>query len=209
MKEFLVLNKSKLTFAFSFTSMIFTGLVVIIFVVGYFYGQVPALYLFITVILGAGIGMPLFILLVAIMRGTWDLHKRRNAFNRKPFSELLNYGFSEQLKNENNRWHFTEPVLMGNIGNFQILAEVDTKYAPDVIRFQALTKIEVLGKGEVDRLSRKFSQDDIELDFEGVTKKISIKNERLNSVHELIEELNRFIGTIKNEKFKPRLNVTP
>jgi hypothetical protein len=205
MKEFLILNKSKLKFAFGFISLIFTTFVLIIFTIGYFNEQVPDLSLFITVILGAGIGMPLFILIIGTIRGTWDLHKRRKAFDKLPFSELLNHGFFEHLKNENNRWQFSEPVLTGNIDKFQILAEVDTQNAPDVMRFQALTEMEIIDKDEVKRLSRKLSQEDIELDFKGVTKKISIKNHRLNSANELISELSRFTSTIERENFKPAI----
>lgn len=206
MKQFLELNKPKLLFAFGFISIIFTVLVLIFFGFGYFNGQIPKLSLFITVIVGAGIGMPFFILFIGILRGTWDLHKRRNAFNRQPFSELLNHGFAEHLKNEKNRWQFSEPILIGNIDNFLILTDVDTQDAADVIRFQALTEIEVIGKEEVNRLTRKLSRDNIELDFDGVTKKISIKNNKITSVDQLLSELTRFISTIKEENFKPREN---
>lgn len=201
--EFLKLNKSKLGFAFKVSSIVFLSLVLIIFSIGYLNGQVPELSLLVTVILGASIGMPTFILFIGIIRGTWDLHKRRKAFNSHPFSELLNHGFTEQIKNEKNRWQFSEPILIGEIENFRILAEVDTQHAPDIIRFQALTEVGVIGKEEVHRLIRKFSSDDIELDFDGITKKISASKHRMNTVDELTAELARFIRTLIQENFKP------
>lgn len=203
MREFFKLNKSKLKFAFGFTSAVFTTLVLIIFAIGYFIGQIPGLSLFLTVILVASIGIPAFILVIGIIRGAWDLDKRKKAFNSRPFAELLNHGFTVQMKNDKNRWQFSEPILTGRIENFQILAEVDTQHAPDIIRFQALTEVERIGKEEVQRLTRKFSPEDIELDFNGVTKRISVKNHRIRKIDELTNELSRFIRTIKQENFKP------
>ena len=203
MKEFFKLNKTKLVFAFKFTSLVFLTLVLIIFGIGYLNGQVPELSLFLTVCAGAGLGLPMFMLLIATLRGTWDLHKRRKAFGSQPFSELLKHGFTEKIKHDKNRWQFSEPILTGQIANFQILVEVDTQQAPDVIRFQALTEVEVIGKNEVERLARQFSHDEIELDFDGVTKKISIKNQRMTKIDELITELTRFILIIRQQNFKP------
>jgi hypothetical protein len=45
-----------------------------------------------------------------------------------------------------------------------------------------------------------------ELDFNGVTKKISSRNHRLNTVDELKRELVRFIRTIEQENFNPKEN---
>ena len=202
MKEFLKINWWKLKFAFKWTSISFTILVLIIFLIGYFKKQVPDIELFLTVIFGASIGMPLFIMVVASLRGAWDLHKRRNAFGKKPFSELKNYGFTEALKNENAKWSFSELILKGEIEGFLVRAEVDTQYAPNVIRFQALTVEEVIGKAEVFRLNRKFRSEDIDFDFEGLTKKVAIQDKRYSTIGELMTELRRFIRTLKREKFK-------
>lgn len=204
MKEFFQLNWSKLVFAFKFTSGVFLTLVLIIFGIGYSTGQLPDFTLFLTVILSAGIGMPIFILLIGTLRGTWDLHKRRKAFSTYPFSALLNYGFKEQLKYDNNKWRFSEPTLIGQIDNFQIIAKVDTQHEVDIIKFQALTEIDLRGIDEEKRLTRKFSTDDIYLDVQGVSKRISVKNHRIKDLKELSNELSRFIQTIKQENFKPR-----
>ena len=161
----------------------------IVFGIGYLNGQIPELTLGLTVIFGAGIAMPFFILFIGTLRGSWDLNKRRKAFGTHPFSELLNCGFTEQLKNHKNRLQFTEPILTGQLGKFQIIAEVDTQHEPDVIKFIALTEVEVMGKDEVRRLTHKFSSDNIELDVQGVTKRISVKNHRFNNVTDLSNEL--------------------
>lgn len=205
MKYFLELNKWKLKYAFIATSIVFTTIVLGIFIYAYSVGQQqPELSLLIAVFFGAGIVSPLFVLLIGTLRGTWDLNKRRKAFNKEPFGQLKQYGFSEILKNESNKWQFSEPILKGKIENYEILAEVDTQYAPDVIRFQALTKVEPKGKEEVKRLSRKFEPYDIQLDYDRVTKQISIKDERINSISQLITELNNFISIIQREKFAPK-----
>ena len=203
MKEFLKLNRKKLKFAFGLTFITFTVIVLGIFLYSYVQGLGPESTLFITVILGFGIGLPFFIFLVSTIRGSWDLRKRRSAFNQEPFLDLLHHGFSEHMKNENNRWKFVEPVLRGKVDDYQIVAEVNTQFAPDVIRFQALTEIHVISKDEIKRLSKKFAIQGIELDYEGVTKMISVKKHRLKSGVDLITELNHFIFTIKSEKFKP------
>ena len=204
MKEFLQLNRSKLVFAFKFTLAFCLTLVLIIFGIGYLKGHLPELTLFLTVILSAGIGFPIFIIVIGTLRGAWDLHKRRKAFGTYPFSELSNYGFTEKLKNDISRWQFSEPILTGKIDNFEIIAEVDTQHEPDIIKFQALTEVEAIGKNEVRRLTRKFSTDDIHLDFHGVSKRISVKNHRMNNVTELTNELARFIQILNQENFKPK-----
>jgi hypothetical protein len=45
-----------------------------------------------------------------------------------------------------------------------------------------------------------------ELDFNGVTKKNSSRNHRLNTVDELKRELVHFIRTIEQENFNPKYN---
>jgi len=205
MREFLQINKSKLKFAFIFSSLVFSGLVLIIFAIGFFNQQIPEISLFLTVLLGAGLGMPLFIILIGTLRGTWDIRKRKRAFSSKPYSELKNFGFVEQLKNKNNRWQFSEHVLIGEICDYKILAEVDTQNAPNVIRFQAITEIENIGNDEIRRLTRKFEPYDIELDFDGVTKKIFIKDKRITTIDQLLNDLKNFIEIIKRENFKPKI----
>lgn len=203
MNEFISLNKGTLKFGFIFISVTLTILVSAIFIYSTLKGQVPEISLIITVLLGAGIGMPTLLLGIAGIRGIWDLNQRRKAFDKQPFSELMQHGFMEQLKKDSSKWSFSEPVLQGVIEGYQILAEVDTQYAPDVIRFQALTKLQVIEKERVKQLSRKFKDDDIELDFKGVTKKISIRDNRIDSITKLLTELTKFIKIVEKENFKP------
>lgn len=206
MLEFIKSNSYALKAGFFITSAIFTIIIVGVLSYGYYIDEFPEWSLVAAIILSASIGMPFFIVIIGTLRGTWDTYKRQKAFSTLPFSELVNHGFSEDFKNKNSKWDFSEQVLIGSIDNYQILAEVDTQHAPDVIRFQALTEHEVLGKDEVTRLIRQLKIQDIQLDFQGVTKCISIKTERINTINDLLKELNTFILIIKYEKFEPLKN---
>ncbi len=206
MWQFLQLNRSKLPFIFGVTSLVFTTLALAIFAIGFLTaeGQGPTPSLFVTVILNAAVVVPFFILMVIVIRGSWDLAKREKAFGSKPFSDLSSKGFVTKLKNDKNRWQLVEPLLKGEIRSFPILAEVDTQHAADVIRFQALVEKEVIKKGDFEKLTKKFSTEDIEFDFQGITKKISVKNYRMNTIDELMTELNRFIKLLEQEGLKPK-----
>ncbi|WP_155203658.1 hypothetical protein [Xanthovirga aplysinae] len=148
--------------------------------------------------------MPLFILFVGTLRGTWDLKKRKKAFQTFPFSELSKHGFDLSLKHEESKRTFSEQILVGRLEGFQILAEVNTQHAANVIRFQALTEIKPISRKEIKRLHSKFKKYDIELDFQGVTKKISIKDGQISTYRKLNTSLKEFIEIIKSENFEPK-----
>lgn len=202
MLKFIKLNSSKLKAAFFWSSLIFTSIAATILIVGFFKNQIPEIDLLIAIILGSSLGMPLFIVIIGTVRGTWDLNKRTNAFNTYPFSELIKHGFEPTLKYRATKWQFSEPMLVGNLNGYQIQAEVDTNSAPDVIRFQALTQI-ALDRANNKDFMPELKNMAVEFDFHGLSKLVSTKDRSMSSPTVLIRTLTAFTDYIREKGFKP------
>ena len=110
MDTFISLNKSKLKFAFSATSLILLGLVSVILIIAYFSNGQPGIELLMTILLTAGVGFPIFIVLIAYLTWLYRRSLRRKLFAKAPFNQLENIGFSKSYLNIDTKWHFTEEI---------------------------------------------------------------------------------------------------
>jgi hypothetical protein len=111
MRQFLNLNRHKLKFAFKAASLIFSTLILAVFLIAYF-NEGPAeidaivfgLFLF-------GIVLPCFIIFISYLAWDYKQRAKRKAFSKSPFDQLHELGFSDSLLNENSKWSFTEKSL--------------------------------------------------------------------------------------------------
>lgn len=156
-KEFFELNQHKLLFAFRLTAIVFTSIVLLIFGIGYVaFGELPDVELIIWVFVGAGILFPLFIVLLGIISGLYDLKIRRRNFSPKPFDKLSTLGFKEVYKYRQNKWILTQLVISGHFNDYPVIFDVDTKNSSTLIKGQVLTKLKRINNSEWHRLNKAF-----------------------------------------------------
>lgn len=203
MDRFLKLNKHKLRFAFFATSITFLTIVIIILAIGYFNEQFPDIVLLTIVLLGAGIGFPLFIITLAYLEWLSKRRVRKRAFSKPPFDRLDKIGFSKSFINEKTKWFFTEESKEVVINDFKIKCDI-TRNNSKTIQFKALVNHRQIDKDEFKHLERHFKNQDIIFDFEGLIKMYDIKRPTIVSAQQLESDLIKFTELLKKENFEPQ-----
>lgn len=199
LKRFIRGNRKAILTAFKWSSLVFTTIVLIIFLAGLINNQKPDPGLFITVVLTASVGLPVFIIAVGFLRWYWGSYVTDRNFGSFPFSELASIGFNKVTINE-NKTKFMCDYYTGNIDGFIVDCDVDTQHDTKYLRFKYFVKIRPLGKAGYERIQDNFKTQNADVDFNWISKKYHYKNHRIKSVKELEKELIDFAKLIKKEK---------
>lgn len=202
-KKFLPQNIKAIITTFKWTSVIFTSIVLIIFGIGLINNQKPDIELFITVVLSASIGFPLFILVVGLLRWSWDTSVTNRNFSSFPFSMLESIGFNKALRNEASRTKFVSEYYTGRINDFIVNCDVDTQYKNEYLSFKYYVNIKPVGKTEYSRIQKEFDAVNGIVDINWISKEYHYKNHRLKSEVELQTELIDFAKMIQKENIRP------
>ncbi len=202
-KKFFKSNKDAIKTGFKWTSLIFTCIVLIIFSIGLIKNQKPDLGLFITVVLSASIGFPIFIIIVGFLRWSWDYSITHRNLDSFPFSQLETIGFRNVTKNEDSKTRFTSDYYTGTVNGFIVDCDVDTQNDSKHIRFKYYINIRPLGKTDFKRIQKDFEEFNGYFDFNWISKKYHYKKHRIKSVTELEKELIDFGEMILKEKIEP------
>lgn len=200
-RKFINLNKVALKTGFFWTSFIFTLIILVIFSISYFNGNLPEKDLFILVLLGASIGSPTCITLFAFLRWVWDYSIFKRNFNSLPFNQIDTIGFKK--KEKISKWNFSIEYFTGEINGFIVDSDIDTQNESKHVRFKFYVKPMQFEKQEYKQIQKKLSENNGCLYFDTVIKRFHFKNHRLRSISDLESELIKFSNLIKHEKIEP------
>lgn len=204
-KTFLNHNKLAVKTGLTWMSIIFTSLVLIIFLIGYLNGQKPDLELFLTVILCAAVAFPIFAVTVGFSRWWWDYSIIKRNFNSYPFNELASIGFEKSLKNQNSKSKFTSEFYTTNLNGFRVDCEVNTQHEPNDLVFKIYVNTKRIDKSTFREIENRLSEKNGFFDFDFIGKKYHYKRHQLQSIKQLDQELHDFINTIKSEDFHSKI----
>ncbi len=196
-------NTKAIGTGFKWMSLIFTSLVLIIFLVGLINNQKPDLLLFIVVVFSAGIGFPIFGIIVGFMRWWWDYSVTRRNFNSFPFSHLNSLSFKKVVKNKDSKTKFISEYYSGKVDRFIVDCDVETQNESNQIRFKFFINPRPLSNANLNRIENDFKAQNGYFDFNWISKKYHYKNHQLRSVSELEKELIDFGNLILNENIEP------
>lgn len=202
MNEFLKLNKHKLPFAFISTSLAFLAIALVFLAIAYFNNQFPDLSLLIIILLVAGIGFPVFIIMVAYLEWLSKRRLRIKAFSVKPFDQLDKIGFTKSFINEKNKLYFTEETKEGIFNDFRIICDV-TRKNPKTIQFKALIKHKQIEEDDLKKLENQLKTQNIVFDFDGIIKMYNLKRLTIHSIIQLESDLVKFTELLKKQNFEP------
>jgi hypothetical protein len=208
MRKFLELNRWKLRFAFTTTSLILLVPLSIIWIVAYINESLPDLQLLVIMLFTAGFALPGFILLLGYL--TW-LHKsitRKKALSKIPFNQIENLGFYKSLINDQTKWHLTEEIKQGMINGFILRFDI----APDkshVIQVEAPVEWQQIDKRKYNRLSKKFKRFNIEFRIGSLVKQYNTRRINVRSIAELQKDLEQFTEILEIEGFRPKKSFRP
>lgn len=203
MDTFLTLNKKKLRFAFTTCSLSLLVLAFISLAIAFFTGNFPDAKLLFVILFAAGIGLPLFIILLAYLGWQHKQVSRKKTFSKNPFDQIESIGFYKAYTNQASRWFFTEEIKEGKLNGFTFIADVNRE-ASHIIEIEALTEWQKIDKSEYDYLSKKFKQFNIEFGIGSLIKQYDTKRLNFHTIQELKADLIHFTQTLKQENFEPR-----
>ena len=204
-KTFLNRNKLAVKTGLTWMSIIFTSLVLMIFLIGYLNGQKPSSELFLTVVLSAAVGFPVFAITVGFLRWWWDYSVINRNFNSYPFDELSSIGFEKSLRNENSKSKFTSEFYTRNLDGFKVDCEVNTQHEPNELVFKIYVNAKQIDKSTFREIENKLFEKNGFFDFDFIGKKYHYKRHQLQSIKQLDQELHDFISTIKSEDFDAKI----
>jgi uncharacterized membrane protein (DUF485 family) len=205
MKSFLELNRTKIAFAFKATSLILTLFFVLIFIITWIAtGLLPELQLLSMIVLATSIVLPLLLLGMAYV--VWLINRmiRNKSFNKKPFNQLDQIGFTISYINDNTKWHFTEETKEAKLNGYII--QFDTNASGDwqkTFEFKAFIKKIVIEEERYKTLEKKFKQDNIYFGIGGLIKKYYLKGIDNLSIDQLKIELINFVESLRAEGLEP------
>ena len=203
MRNFLELNRWKLRFAFTTTSIILLVPLAITLIVGYLNESLPDLKLLLVSLFIAGFGLPAFILLLGYLTWLAKSITRRKALSKSPFNEIKNIGFYSSLINEQTKWHFTEEIKQGVINGFILRFDV----APDkshMIQVEAPVEWQQIDKRKYNRLSKKFKRFNMEFRVGSLVKQYNTRGIKIRNIDELKIDLELFTKILEIEGFRPK-----
>ncbi|HEX8576723.1 MAG TPA: hypothetical protein VF677_10570 [Flavobacterium sp.] len=176
MKDFLKLNKSKLLFAFKFTSILCLCVCGFFLILAKFnHNQFPNTKLLIQILIVGGILFPISLLFIAYL--SWENKNRiYNKYVKNKICKEVNcFGYSEKLTNQNSKWYFTEKVLSKTENGFEIQIEI----VKNEIEFWIFAMNKEIEKNKLEYFEQKIGQLDFKKIFYGGFY-LSLKRKKLN-----------------------------
>ena len=200
MKDFLKLNKYKLSFAFKFSSFLCLCVYSFFLILAKVYqNQIPSAKLFIGILVAAGILFPTLIIFFAYLH--WENEKRYYAkfIKAKIGTDKNNFGYTEKLINQDSKWFFSKKILSKHINGFEI--EIIFEYKDVVFYVYAVNK-------NIDKTKLEYFKDKIEkLGFENFIFRVFLLRTKRRkfetSIEEIESKLLKFVSLLEEYNYKP------
>lgn len=204
MDTFLELNRKKLKPAFFRISLILLGAVSVFLLIAYVTESLPNGQILILIILAAGVVFPLFIMLLGYL--TWLLnHKaRQKTFSKNPFNQIENIGFNKSYIGDTSQWSCTEEIKEGNLNGFILRMDLSKENGSRFIEFDIPLEWKKLNKSEYNRLTEKFKEHNAELRNGSIAKQYDTRQQILQTVSDLRQDLELFTALLRQEGFKAK-----
>ncbi len=204
MNTFLELNRQKLKPVFIRISLISLGLVSIVLLAASLTANLPNGQFLLSIILATGIGFPLLIMLLGFL--TWLLNRkaRQHAFSKTPFNQIENIGFYKTYIGDTSKWSFADEIKQGKLNGFTLTMDMSKEKGRHFIEFGIPVEWKKLGKSEFNRLTEKLKQHNAELRIGSLVMQYDTRQQTLQTVSDLKQDLELFTALIKQEGFEPK-----
>ena len=168
-------------------------------------GKVPEFKFIAFTMLGATLIIPIFIILMAIVKWNSNNRYRRNSFKKKPLDQIGRIGFNHSfLLNQKTKFYFTQETKGAIINGFKILINT-TKENKDIIEFKALIKdINFFNREDLNDMEVKLRRQNLIFNTDEIIKRYNSKSIELKSINQIESDLIKFTEYLNIENFKPR-----
>ena len=205
MNTFLELNRQKLKPVFFRISLVLLGLVLLTFLMVYLATEnLPNGQLLLSIILAIGICFPLFIMLLGYLMWLLNRKARQNTFSKRPFDHIENIGFYKVYIGDTSKWSFTDELKEGKFNGFALKMNLSKEKGHHFIEFDIPLEWKKLDKIEFKRLTEKFKQQNAEFRIGSVVKQYDTRQEPVQTVSNLKQDLEVFTTLLRQEGFKAK-----
>ena len=201
MEEFLELNKSKLLFAFKFTSILFLSVCAFFLILAKLnQNKFPNTLLLFQILTIGGIVFPILILFIAYLN--WK--NKKWIYNKYVIAKIYKaenaFGYLEKIQNQNSKWFFTEKILSKKENNFEIQIEI----VKNEIQFWIFAMNNEIEKTKLEYFEQKINQLHFKkLFYGGFYLRISRKKLNDNNLKEIEIKLTKFTNLLQEYNYKP------
>ncbi|NQY29680.1 MAG: hypothetical protein HRT69_09425 [Flavobacteriaceae bacterium] len=199
MKHFFKLNKHKVFFAYKLSSIVFTTLAIVMFIIAFLSSEIPSNFIIAITFLNTIIIIPFFILLAAYIEWYSSYKNRKKIFSNTPFDKINEIGFENvEIKNE-TKYFFTEEIKTGVLSEYNIVCDVK-KGCSKVLQFCFLIDLQTI---ENNQITEFCNQHNIEFNYCSFIKEFDTEYLDFNNITGLKNELEKFITLLTYHKFTP------
>jgi hypothetical protein len=203
--KFIKYNKKQILFGFKLCAVLFFIFsLILVWIASLSEKSPPDLKTSIIVVIVSVTIAPLFIMTLGYLRWIWDDYVINRNLKSYPFDSLSDLGFSIEMKNINNKWHFTQDIFTGKIDDFNVECIVDNN-DPKYIRFKFEIKDWILTRKQYRQLWDDFKKEKGVFDFNGISKKYHRKKHKLRDIDDLKNDLNDFAKFIRKKQQETKI----
>jgi|GEM_PF-763360 len=202
MEGFLELNRHKLKFAFTATSIIFFTIALILLLIAYSKGQLPDTTMLVAILLTAAVGFPLFVIAVAYLEWLSKRKVRRRGFSVQPFDQLDKIGITKSFLNNKSKWFFTEEIKQGIVNGIWIECDI-TREDSKTIYFTALVKPKPIDKAARIQLEQQLKKQNIVLDLEASAILYDLTRPSVSTIQQVESDLIKFTKLLNLVGYEP------
>lgn len=116
---------------------------------------------------------------------------------------MENIGFHKAYIDNTSKWSFTDEKE-GTLNGFTLRMGLSKEKGPHIIEFDTPVEWKKLDKSEFNCLTEKFKQHNVEFRIGSLIKQYDTRQQALQTVYELKQDLEQFTTLLRQEGFEPK-----
>jgi hypothetical protein len=180
------------------------GVVSIVLAIAYSIGNLPNGQLLLVIILMTGIGFPIFIMCLMYVVWLFNHKARQRLFSKTPFNRIENIGFYKAYLHKCSKWALIEETKEGHLNGFTLRMNLSKEKGYYFIEFDIPLEWKKLEKSLYNSLTKKLKYHNAEFRIESIVKHYDTRQQILQTVSHLEQDLEYFTKILKQEGFEPK-----
>lgn len=202
MKEFLNINHRKILAGFALSSILFTGVFIVVFLFNYIKSEkLPENKFTILTFFACSIFFPVFVMIIRTIKGFQNYFIHKGIIETYPFNELSNHGFEKVYVNKESRFKLTQIKLLGKYNNYPM----SSKYNKMVFTMSVFVSNKLTFE-HIKMLQKEIGENKINRNWYGIDLNYNFYQERITSHEQIISDLDRITSFLQREGVFPETN---
>ena len=185
MESFYKLNKAKLPFAFTISSLISAIVIVFLLVISAYKDNFPETNLLLIIVLVGVLGFPIFIILIAYLEWLGKTSKIKGILTQYSNLGIDKYPFNQGLINAKTKWYFTNETREILLNDSTLILDPVTRKK---VKFVTVLDTRNLDKNQFKKIVKKIQNKNTSVNYYFAT--IELNLALIKNQTDLLESLN-------------------